>query len=154
MTSHIIKIERNDYMKIIFLDIDGVLNTFRDKELINNIFEKKKLERLIKLSNETHSKIIITSDRRIHFDERLLIDEAFDRYNALIDYLSYKVLYRNRSDEIIYYLNHNQNITNYVILDDNDLGFSQNQELSNHFINTYKNGFGNTEYNLAKNILK
>ncbi len=141
-------------MKIIFLDIDGVLNTFGDKELINNIFEKNKLERLIKLSNETHSKIIITSDRRIHRDERLLIDDAFDRYNALIDYLSYKILYRNRSDEIIYYLNHNQNITNYVILDDNDLGYSQNQELSNHFINTYKNGFGNTEYNLAKNILR
>ena len=76
-------------MKVIFLDIDGVLNTFGDKELINNIFEKKKLERLIKLSNETHSKIIITSDRRIHIDERLQIDDAFDRYNCLIDYLSY-----------------------------------------------------------------
>lgn len=65
MTFHIIYIESNDYMKIIIFDIDGVLNTFGDKELINNIFDKKKLERLIKLSNETHSKIIITSDRRL-----------------------------------------------------------------------------------------
>ena len=61
-------------MKIIFLDTAGVLNTFGDKELINNIFEKNKLERLIKLSNETHSKIIITSDRRIHKDEAILFD--------------------------------------------------------------------------------
>lgn len=141
-------------MKIIFLDIDGVLNTFGDKELINNIFEKNKLERLIRLSSETHSKIIITSDRRIHKEERVAIDDAFDRYNCLIDYLSFKILYRNRSDEIIYYLTHNKNITNYVILDDNDLGFSQNQELSAHFINTYKNGFGISEYNLAKVILE
>jgi dTDP-D-glucose 4,6-dehydratase len=73
-------------MKIIFLDIDGVLNTFGDKELINNIFEKKKLERIINLSNETHPKIIITSDRRIHSDERIVIDNVFDKYNALIDY--------------------------------------------------------------------
>jgi hypothetical protein len=51
-------------------------------------------------------------------------------------------------------LNHNQNITTYVILDDNDLVFSQNQELSNHFINSYKNGFRNTEYNVAKDILR
>jgi len=43
-------------MDVIFLDIDGVLNTIGDTNLINNTFEFNKLMRLVKLSNETNSK--------------------------------------------------------------------------------------------------
>ena len=141
-------------MNIIFLDIDGVLNTFGDANLISNTFEFNKLMRLVKLSNETNSKIIITSDRRTFIEERELIDDIFSSYNLNYDYLSLKRTHRKRSDEILYYLSNNPSITNYVILDDNDLGYSENSALSSHFIDCYKNGFGKEEYEKAIIILE
>lgn len=141
-------------MNIIFLDIDGVLNTLGDTNLINKTFEYNKLMRLIKLSNETNSKIIIISDRRTFIDEREMIDDIFNSYNMNYGYLSLKRTHRKRSDEILYYLSNNPNITNYVILDDNDLCYSENNALSSHFIDCYKNGFSEEKYEKVINILK
>lgn len=141
-------------MNIIFLDIDGVLNTLGDINLINKTFEYNKLMRLIKLSDETNSKIIITSDRRTFIEEREMIDDIFNSYNMNYDYLSLKRTHRKRSDEILYYLTNNPNITNYVIIDDNDMGYSENSALSSHYVDCYKNGFSEEEYEKAINILK
>ena len=141
-------------MNIIFLDIDGVLNTLGDTNLINKTFEYNKLMRLIKLSNETNSKIIITSDRRTFIEEREMINDILNSYNMNYEYLSIKKTHRKRSDEILYFLSNNLNITNYVILDDNDLGYSENNALFSHFIDCYKNGFSEIEYDKAIEILK
>lgn len=141
-------------MNAIFLDIDGVLNTIGDTNLISNTFEFNKLMRLIKLSNETNCKIIITSDRRTFIEERIMIDDIFNSYNMNYDYLSLKRTHRKRSDEILYYLSNNPNVTNYVILDDNDLGYSENNALSSHFIDCYKGGFGEIEFEKAIIILE
>jgi len=141
-------------MNIIFLDIDGVLNTIGDTNLISNTFEYNKLMRLVKLSNETNSKIIIISDRRTFIEEREMIDDIFNSYNLNYDYLSLKRTHRKRSDEILYYLSNNPDITNYVILDDNDMGYSENSALASHFIDCYKNGFDEEEYEKATEILK
>ena len=141
-------------MNVIFLDIDGVLNTIDDTNLISNTFEYNKLMRLIKLSNKTNSKIIITSDRRTFIEEREMIDDIFSSYNMNYDYLSLKRTHRKRSDEILYYLSNNPNIVNYVILDDNDMVYSENSSLARHFIDCYKNGFSDIEYEKAINILK
>ena len=140
-------------MNIIFLDIDGVLNTIGDTNLISNTFEFNKLMKLVKLSNETNSKIIITSDRRTFIEEREMIDDIFNSYNMNYDYLSLKRTHRKRSDEILYYLSNNPNITNYVILDDNDLGYSDNNILSSHFIDCFKNGFSEEELIKAVELL-
>ena len=139
-------------MNIIFLDIDGVLNTLGDTNLIENTFELNKLKLLIKLSEETNSKIVVTSDRRTLESEREMIGKVFYNYGVNIDYLSLKRTHRKRSDEILYYLKNND-VNNYVILDDNDLGYTENNELSSHFINTYDNGFTQLEYEKAKVIL-
>jgi len=141
-------------MDVIFLDIDGVLNTIGDTNLINNTFEFNKLMRLVKLSNETNSKIIITSDRKTFIEEREMIDDIFDSYNLDYDYLSLKRTHRKRSDEILYFLSNNPNITNYVILDDNDMGYSENSALASHFIDCYKNGFSEEEHEKSINKLK
>jgi hypothetical protein len=140
-------------MNIIFLDIDGVLNIVGDNSLIEKTFEYNKLMRLIKLSNETDSKIIITSDRRTFAEEREMIDDIFNSYNMNYDYLSLKITHRKRSEEILYYLSNNSNIINYVILDDNDLGYSENIAIKSHFIDCYNNGFGEVEYEKALEIL-
>ena len=140
-------------MNIIFLDIDGVLNTIGDVNLISKTFEYNKLMRLIKLSKETNSKVIITSDRRTFIEEREMIDDFFKSYDLNYDYLSIKRTHRKRSDEILYYLSNNPNITNYVILDDNDLGYSENIALKSHFIDCYNNGFSEVEYDKAFKLL-
>lgn len=139
-------------MRIIFLDIDGVLNTTGDKDLINNTFEVTKLERLIKLSNETNSHIVIISDRRLLETERISIDYVFKTYNKKVFYLSLKRTHRKRSDEVSYYIDNNK-VENYVILDDNDLGYLSNKALSSHYINTYSEGFSSNLYNEAYNLL-
>ena len=139
-------------MNVIFLDIDGVLNTNGDINLIENTFELNKLKLLIKLSEETNSKIVIISDRRTLESEREMIGRVFYNHGVNIDYLSLKRTHRKRSDEILYYLDNND-VNKHVILDDNDLGYSKNNELRRHFINTYDNGFTNKEYEQAKVIL-
>ena len=126
--------------KIVFLDIDGVLNTTGDKQLISNTFEKTKLENLVELLRTTDSILVVTSDRRLIEEERLMIEDVFDPYYILVNYLSYKRTHKNRSDEILYYLS-NHPSDSYVILDDMDLGYSENEALKPHFINTYKHGF-------------
>ena len=139
--------------KVIFLDIDGVLNTTGDKKLINNMVEESKLNNLVNLINNTQSVLVVISDRRLLEDERLNIESIFDNFEILVKYLSLKRTHRKRSDEVLYYLNNHKDITNYVILDDNDLGYSEDIVLYPHFINTYKNGFGEDEYNKAIIIL-
>ena len=129
-----------------------MLNTTGDKDLIENTFEKVKLERLIKLSNETNSHIVITSDRRVFEIERKTISNVFKKYNIEVSYLSLKRTHRNRSDEINYYLNNN-NVGDFIILDDNDLGYSKDMSLSSHYINTYESGFSSELYSICINLL-
>jgi len=138
--------------KIIFLDIDGVLNSQGDKNLIENTFEENKLNNLVKLVKNSKSELVIISDRRIILDERLMIERVFDKYEILVNYLSLKRTHRKRSDEVLFYLS-NHECSNYVILDDNDLGYSEDIVLCSHFINTYKNGFTNKEYIKALTLL-
>lgn len=126
--------------KIVFLDIDGVVNTFGDKELIANTFEKNKLETVIELLLLTDAKLVIISDRRLLSEERIMIENVFDEYKILVNYLNFKRTHKNRSDEILEYLNDNP-CEQFVILDDNDLGYTESEILKPHFLDTYKQGF-------------
>ncbi len=137
---------------IIFLDIDGVLNTTGDFNLIENTFEEEKLNNIIKLIKNTDSSLVVISDRRLVKEERIMIDKVFDEYNVLVNYLSFNRTHRKRSDEIVDYLNSHE-YSYFVILDDNDLGYSNNQLLKDHFVDTYKNGFTDIEYKKALILL-
>ena len=74
--------------KIVFLDIDGVLNTQGDKNLIKNTFEDTKLDNLVRLVLNTNSELVIISDRRLILDERIMIDGVFNKYGIHINYLT------------------------------------------------------------------
>ena len=56
--------------KIVFLDIDGVLNTPGDKNLIDDTFEETKSKNLVHLLQDTKSNLVIISDRRLIAEER------------------------------------------------------------------------------------
>lgn len=118
---------------IIFLDIDGVLNSSNSKELILNIIDLNKLKMLAKLINLTDSEIIIISSRRRYESERNDLIYCFKQYDLNISFIPDDINYRNRADEILKYLE-NRKYNTFVILDDLDLGYSNNELLNDHFI--------------------
>ncbi len=138
--------------KIIFLDIDGVLNATGDKFLIEDTFEPYRLRLLVKLIRNTNSRIVVISSRIMYEDERNKIERVFDNYNIKVDYINKIKEYAYRFYKVINYLVRND-YSNFVILDDNDFGYSNNEILCNHFVSTIENGFGEPEYDKALSIL-
>ena len=116
-------------MKIIFLDIDGVLNSAMGKDPYFSDMEEKKLILLKSLIDESHSAgVVITSDRRYSSIDMSDKKKAFDRFDIKVvgelrrpnidDYDD------NRGKQIKDYLIENPHIDSFVILDDNDDGIS------------------------------
>ena len=147
-------------MNIIFLDIDGVLNS--QNKLIeiynktgkphsgNNFpFDEKCLENLKILVEETNAKIVITSTwRKYENDMEILFNELkkYDLDKQVIGYTP--IINKKREEEIIEYLNKLDIKVNFIIIDDiRDRG-SLNDRL---VVTSPKTGF--TEENM-KNAIK
>ncbi|GMK37181.1 hypothetical protein PCCS19_02340 [Paenibacillus sp. CCS19] len=123
-------------MKIIFLDIDGVLNTDRAvklQKLFNHdriIFDAEAMKNLKELIKETNAYIVISSTWRIHYgtDNRLwkeLMSNFIENYidDRIIDItpvLSEKLNTSIRWKEIETWLvdNRDKEIESFVIIDD------------------------------------
>ena len=118
-------------MKLIFLDIDGVLNSAHGKGPYISDMEIDKLillRHLIELSNSEG--VVLTSDRRLSEVDMKNKLQAFEKYKI-------KVVgklrrpneeddYDNRGKQIIDYLASSvDDIEKIVILDDNDDGISE-----------------------------
>ena len=133
---------------IIFLDIDGVLNSdkfFEESEYCNRSdinsplydIDMNKLELLLDVVRETSSSIVITSSwRRLSiypYVKKYLIDKGL----PIIHETSY--IEGKRGEEIRDYLNNND-VDNFVILDDEV--FSDFNELTNYLVKTnfYEDG--------------
>jgi hypothetical protein len=70
-------------MKVLFLDIDGVLNTPRTAQLFGNQFINPFLVELVaQVVAATDAKIILSSNWRI--DEKELVEEALSKHNLEI----------------------------------------------------------------------
>ena len=160
---------------IVFLDIDGVVNTLQisDKpfdtsrggierngfyfllchEGDEQVSNKQAIMWLNKLCLETKSKIVISSTWRFSGLEnckKALYNSGLDKRIEIIDITSIDYA-RLRGIEIKNWLKYHKDIKNYVILDDdNDMG-----DLSDHLVlcnNHY--GFNYPEYISAIDILK
>ena len=117
-------------MKLIFLDIDGVLNSIKGSKDYLAFMEVEKLILLKELIIDSNADgVVITSDRRYSKFEMEDITLAFDMYEIFIvgsirnpnddDFED------NRGKQIKDYLeNSKDNITSIVILDDIDDGIS------------------------------
>lgn len=150
--------------KVIFLDIDGVLNNqnfiiklinligkTQYSQLLKDLgeipFDYRSCKLLKKLIKETNSEIVLSSTWRI---SKILI-------NGIEKYAELKIkditprLYDIRGKEIKQYLDNHTEISNYVILDD-DTGMLEEQLENFVHINSL-NGFKKTDYIKAKNIL-
>ena len=159
-------------MKVIFLDIDGVLAT--DKEFMTNRtnFRKKYPEAevlripypfnkgAVKVFNEildkTESVIVLSSDWRFHWDLKEL-DRIF-KFNGVVKspkFITSKLKRKMSSDleddraHQIQEFKRELGLTNWVAIDDLDLSFS----LGNHFFKT-KSLEGIKQIGLKEKIIK
>lgn len=141
-------------MKVIFLDIDGVLSTYRDlhKELENNPNKKIKIDTIFdrptlllkEIIDKTDAKIVLSSSWRItHLDKAI---EALKEYGiSIYDVTPY--LRKIRGEEIKAWLSKNDYVESFIIIDDDsDMG-----ELMDYLIQT-NNYYGLEEEHVEKAI--
>ena len=150
-------------MNIIFLDVDGVLNS-RNKliEIYNKTqkphsgnnfpFDEKCLENLKKLVEETNAKIVITSTWRKYESNMNILITKFKTYDLDKHVIGYTpILDTKREEEIIEYLNNLDNNINFVIIDDiRDMG-KLNDKL---VVTSPQTGFTEENMKIAIKILK
>ncbi len=105
-------------MKILFLDVDGVLNNYKTGGLFT--ISKSKLRLLSYIVNNTNCEIVLSSTWRLNvmgeldvlkkrlWYRKLTIKDVTPRFNSI------------RGEEIQYWLKHNEGVTSWCILDDSD----------------------------------
>ena len=146
-------------MKLIFLDIDGVLNSATGKEPYVSDMEVEKLKLLKKLIDDSGSSgVVITSDRRYSKVDMEDKAEAFDQFEIFIVGETRRPnqddLEDNRGKQIMDYLSSSkEDIDRIVILDDNDDGISNFFEEEFILVNRFF-GLNDSVYQKALEILK
>ena len=145
-------------MNIIFLDVDGVLNSLNyakeiyEKEGIPYSgyffpFDPKCLNNLKVLVLETNSYIVVTSTWRMHEIGKEMLLSELKKYGLDKRVIGYTdILHLTRGEEVKKYLNDNNIQANYIILDDdNDFG-----DLEEFLIKTkFENGLTYNDVNKA-----
>ena len=133
------------YMKIIFLDIDGVLNSVRydcTKTESDGNIDKTRLPLLKELVDKTDAKIVLSSSWRIYWESDKAkcdsigkdIDETFSKFGLTIYDKTPYLTTNDRAREIrMWLLSQKENIENFVILDDAFGGWG---ELSYNLVQT------------------
>lgn len=120
-------------MKIIFLDIDGVLNCVHTKNKLNGIpfVDEDKILRLKKIIDATNAKIVLSSTWRFGMlfpdlpgrdvNDFIALQQALREHQIeIMDCTPYS-LDGVRGEEINQWLiNTSENIENFIILDDSD----------------------------------
>lgn len=160
-------------MKVIFLDIDGVLNCDTSKSYCHDDtcgiivgIDSDKVKRLAEIVNATDAQIILSSDWKDGWNKYYT-----GRKPSHIKYLD-NHLYKkgkliikdktpdigkgwNRGEEILLYLKAHPDIDNYVILDDTFFDDFIIKEIEEHLILTdYKVGLTDENVQSAIKILK
>ncbi len=120
-------------MKVIFLDIDGVLNVYsHDHDEFGSQFHSHFVDNLKRIIDETEAKIVISSTWRYAGLERMkemwekrglpgdVIDVTPDCTYLFNEGLLELTTRIERGYEIEYWLDENPGVQKYVILDDND----------------------------------
>ena len=142
-------------MKVIFLDIDGVLNCATSKSrciddvcgVIHGI-DSDKVKRLAKIVEATGAKIILSSDwkdgwSKYYTSQKPSHAKYLDNHLYKKGKLTIKDKTPNthkgswfRGSEILAYLRMHQDIENYVILDDTFFDDFANKEIEEHLVLT------------------
>ena len=151
-------------MKIIFLDIDGVLNSdtylkSRPANSADNRIDLSRVKLLADLVKSTNAKIVLTSTWRVDWNMIPLlcgnfgkyINECFSAYGiSIFDKTPCISLLNGRRKEIVTWLSrHRGDVESFVILDDMDFGW---EELHSSVVITNPQGYGLEEEHVQKAI--
>lgn len=150
-------------MKILFLDIDGVLNssTYRTQmgmRYFSEIIDRRKMPLLKHIVEETGAEVVLSSTWRKFWNEGepqldsvgQHINEVFAEFGLSV-YSKTPVLENaGRNVEIKVWLDEKRYVDGYVILDDKDFGWSA--DLRAHFIRTDQSGDGLGEIQVQQAI--
>jgi len=151
-------------MKIIFLDIDGVLNSAsydrkRDWKIQTDIDETR-LPLLKSIVEQTGAEIVLSSTWRTHWerDEKLCdadgvyINNVFAKYNLKIfGKTPYLGICAERRDEISIWLDlHAEKVESFVIIDDYRFGWGKLSE--NLVLTNPRRGLGLEEEHVLKAV--
>ena len=140
-------------MKIIFLDIDGVLNSsdYRQRmgmDYFSQVIDRRKMPLLKHIVEETGAEVVLSSTWRKFWNpgENQLdpagqyIHDIFREYGLWIHSKTAVLERAGRNEEIQAWLARYPYVDGYVILDDKDFGWSD--ALRAHFVQTDLNGDG------------
>lgn len=137
-------------MKIIFLDIDGVLNSRKYDQKRNwdeqTDIDETRLPLLKEVVDATNAKIVLSSTWRAHWniepdlcgEDGRYINLSFAKYGLSVFGKTPDLgIHARRKDEILKWLTDTkENIEAFVIIDDYRFGWG---ELSDHFVKTEPN---------------
>lgn len=151
--------------KVIFLDIDGVLNYtlwYIDDRNPGNLngqegdLDPLCIDKINKLCEETGAKIVISSDWRIHYGYKDRLELAGLKniigHTPITIFDTYGTYHFTRGEEIQMWLEWHPNINKYVIIDDRT-DFTNEQK--QFFVKVDSDiGLTDKDIQLAKNILK
>ena len=148
-------------MKIIFLDIDGVLNSemYKASSSKDGYIDLSRVKLLADIVNATGAKIVLTSSLRIEWEkdsERCdkdgkYINQCLDRYGlSIMDKTPFTSFFAERRKEILSWIsNHRSEVESFVIIDDMQ---DRWEELSSRVVNTNHEGYGLEEVHVKKAI--
>ena len=119
-------------MKVIFLDIDGVLNSAQydaERGEQDGNIDVTRLELLREITEKSGAKIVLTStwrklwdkNKTLCTDEGLELDRLFAVYG--LEIFGKTPVIGRRSEEINAWLDGNENIESFVIVDDMPIGW-------------------------------
>lgn len=125
-------------MRVIFLDIDGVLNSRqydRCRKFEEGNIDESRLVLLKQLVDQTGAMIVLSSSWRRHWDPRgistddtgLQLDSLFKRYGMIL-YDRTPEIDNDRAREIAAWLSDHQRTESFVILDDIKFGWGDLDE--------------------------
>lgn len=137
-------------MRVIFLDIDGVLNNAKSKEesLTFPCVDDGNLQHLKHVIEETNASIVLTSTWKEDYQEDDAVRHFLDDNLPICDITDDKIL--NRGKGILAYLSARRDVESFVILDDEAFDF-EDCGLMDHWVKT-SFGCGLTEEDAKKAI--
>ena len=153
---------KDQTMNVIFLDIDGVLNSwqydYRYRTACDGNIDETRLELLRYLAEKTQAKIVLSSSWRKHWnkDKNLCdligidMDVLFSKHKLIIFDKTPELPNNDRPEEIRMWLKQNKETTRFVILDDIRFGWGNLQE---NLVNTnYRIGRGLEDKHISEAI--
>lgn len=134
-------------MKVIFLDIDGVLNSEEWDRHVQSFTYGARFNSCYLLSQEmilllqnvvyqTNADIVLTSSWRTDIKAMDALKRQLSLYHLPIRDTTLYSTYNTRADDINEWLGLHPSVHSYVIVDDTDDGFTQDELLSTHFVQT------------------